>query len=61
MVSLEKEAWKYEKPPAGILELWERVQIEWDKLGAKDCQNIIKSMPDRCKAVIRAKGGHTKY
>lgn len=58
---LKRRLGEYEKPPAGILELWERVQVEWNKLGAEDCQNIIKSMPDRCKAVIRAKGGHTKY
>ena len=25
------------------------------------CQNLIESMPRRVAAVVKAKGGHTKY
>ena len=42
-------------------ELWERVVVEWDKIGVDVCQKLIESMPRRVEAVIRAKGGHTKY
>jgi hypothetical protein len=58
---LKRRLGEYDQPPSGILELWERVQVEWGKIGSEDCQAIIRSMPDRCKAVIKAKGGHTKY
>ena len=39
--------------PKGVWEIWERV--------AEVCQNLIESMPRRLEAVIKAKGGHTKY
>jgi hypothetical protein len=52
---------EYERPPAGILELWERVQVEWDKIEPEVCQNLIESMPSRVAAVLKAKGGYTKY
>ena len=42
-------------------ELWERVQVEWEMIGADVCQNLIESMPRRVEEVIRAKGGYTKY
>ena len=44
-----------------MLELWERVEAEWDKIPAEVCQNLIESMPRRVEAVLKAKGGHTKY
>jgi hypothetical protein len=43
------------------LELWERVQAEWDKIEPNVCQNLIESMPRRVAAVVKAKGGDTKY
>ena len=50
-----------ELPPKGVYELWERVVKEWNEIPPEVCQNLIESMPRRIKAVIRAKGGHTKY
>ena len=32
-----------------------------DKIGAEVCQNLIESMPRRVAAVLKAKGGYTKY
>jgi hypothetical protein len=52
---------QYENPPKGIQELWERVQEEWEKIPKEECVNLINSMPRRIKAVLKAKGGHTKY
>ena len=50
-----------EVAPRGILELWERVEEEWGKIDAEVCQNLIESMPRRVAALLKAKGGHTKY
>jgi transposase len=37
------------------------VQEEWDKLPVEDLRHLVASMPARIDAVIKAKGGHTKY
>ena len=58
---LKKELNGYETPPAGIHELWERVQVEWEKIPREVCVSLIESMPRRVQAVIKAKGGHTRY
>jgi hypothetical protein len=58
---LKRRMADYEVPPKGILELWERVEEEWNKIPAEVCQNLIESMPRRVEAVIKAKGGYTKY
>ena len=58
---LKRKLGEYDKAPGGILELWERVQAEWDKIEPNVCQNLIESMPRRVAAVVKAKGGHTKY
>ena len=59
--TLKKKLQTYETPPKGVWELWERVVVEWGKITAEDCQKLIESMPRRIEAVIKAKGGHTKY
>jgi len=58
---LKKRLADYGVPPRGVLELWDRIQVEWDKIEPEVCQNLIESMPRRMEAVIRAKGGYTKY
>jgi len=60
-VDLKKALNKHPKPAKGVHELWERVVEEWNGIGPETCQNLIESMPRRIQAVIRAKGGHTKY
>ncbi len=52
---------KYQKGPKGMLELWERVEKEWDAIDTAVCQNLIESMPRRIDVVIKDKGGHIKY
>ena len=44
-----------------VLELWERVQDKWEKIEASVHQGLVESMPRRVAAVLKAKGGHTKY
>jgi transposase len=42
-------------------ELWERVEAAWDEIPAQVCIDLIESMPRRIAAVLKAKGGYTKY
>ncbi|KAG1366112.1 hypothetical protein G6F61_013312 [Rhizopus arrhizus] len=51
----------YDTRAKGVHELWDRVKKEWSTFTAEDCRRYIDSMPDRCRAVIAAKGGHTRY
>jgi hypothetical protein len=60
-VDLKKRLNEYPVPPKGVHELWDRVVEEWNKIPPEVCQNLIESMPRRIQAVIKAKGGHTKY
>lgn len=47
--------------PKSAKHLFEIVKQEWDKIAASKCESLVRSMPRRCKAVIKAKGGATKY
>jgi len=58
---LKRKVADYEVSPNGILELWDRVEEEWNKIEPEVCQNLIRSMPRRIEAVLKAKGGYTKY
>lgn len=58
---LKRQLAASEAPPAGIHELWDQVQAEWEKIPPEVCVGLIESMPRRIKAVIKAKGGNTKY
>ena len=51
----------YPEAPKGMTELWERVEVEWEAIDKSVCQKLISSMPGRVKAVLKAKGGYTKY
>lgn len=52
---------KFETPPKGLLELWERIEATRNAITPQICQNLIASMPRRIKEVIKAKGKWTKY
>ena len=41
--------------------LWLELQKAWDKISVEVLRKYIDTMPERCAAVIAAKGGHTKY
>jgi hypothetical protein len=58
---LKRKLNEYPTEPQGVTELWEGVQTEWDKIPAEVCKNLIESMPRRIEAVLKAKGGNTKY
>ena len=52
---LNRRLAEYEHPPKEIIELWERIQVEWDKIPVEDCQKLIESMSRRIQAVLIAK------
>jgi hypothetical protein len=58
---LKSKLQQYDTPPTGVHELWERVAEEWTEIPPETCQRLIESMPRRIQAVLKAKGGHTKY
>ena len=58
---LKKALKTYSSSPKGVHELWDRVAEQWNQIPPEACQRLIESMPRRIEAVIRAKGGHTKY
>ena len=51
----------YPTEPQSIEELWKRVEAEWEKIPKEDCLKLINSMPRRVAAVLKVKGGYTKY
>lgn len=51
----------YPEKPGSIHELWKRVEAEWEKISKEECIKLIHSMPRRVAAVLKAKGGYTKY
>jgi len=60
-VHLKRELAKYQTALKGVWEIWERVVEVWNNIPPEVCQNLIESMPRWLEAVIKAKGGHTKY
>ena len=52
---------KHKHQPKNRKELVAALQEEWEKLDMKHVESLIESMPRRLQAVIKAKGGATKY
>ena len=42
-------------------ELWGKILVAWNSIDNNIIETLIYSMPRRIEAVIKAKGGHTKY
>jgi hypothetical protein len=47
--------------PNTIAALQIAIQEEWNQISQETIKNLIRSMPGRMQAVIRARGGNTKY
>lgn len=58
---LKSKLYAFDKPANGLLELWDRVQDEWEKISTDYVTKLYESMPKRMEACIRAKGYWTKY
>lgn len=51
----------HEQNPNNLQELWEAVKTAWYSMPQERIKTLIGSMPRRCDAVIKMKGGATKY
>lgn len=60
-VEVKRKLRQLPEPPKGICDLWEHVQDIWNEIRPETCQNLIESMPNRIKAVLKAKGRWTRY
>ena len=58
---LKKQLRERKKIYATKEELWDALQEELDVVNKDLCRKLIASMPERVQAVIKAKGGYTKY
>lgn len=58
---LKRRLGEYPEPPEGNLKLEHRVKEVWAKILVSTCQALVESMPRRIEAVLKAKGGNTKY
>ena len=58
---LKRRLADHDDPPSGVRELWERVKKQWANIPASVCRTQVDNMPARMKAVLKARGGNTKY
>jgi hypothetical protein len=52
---------RYDHPPSGMVELWDRIVEIFYSITSDDCRRLVESMPCRIASVIKAKGKWTKY
>ena len=48
-------------PTATLSQLWDTLNDLWENIQLEIIQNLVSSVPQRFKAVIKARGGYTKY
>ena len=58
---LKRQLNGWSRQPAGMIELWERVEYEWENIPREVVEKLIDSMPRRVAAVLKAKGAMTNY
>ena len=49
------------KNPHNVKELWTVINAAWNEFPHERLLKLIDSMPNRCKVVIKARGGPTRY
>jgi transposase len=58
---LDKRVRQRQRPPQILDQLRQMLQQEWRTIPRNNVRNLIESMPRRCRAVLAARGGHTRY
>lgn len=58
---LKVQIGRREKRPTSVHELWLIVLEEWELIPTDYIQKLYESMPKRVEAVLKARGGNTKY
>ncbi len=57
----EHEIHIMDEQPTNLQQLRDAIMLIWTKVSDKCFQHLVKSMPRRIKAVLKAKGGPTRY
>ncbi len=47
--------------PTNMQQQHDAIMLIWTKISEKCFQHLVESMPQRIKAVLKAKGGPTRY
>jgi transposase len=58
---LDKRVRQRQPPPQTLDQLRLMLQQEWRTIPRNNVRNLIESMPRRCRAVLAARDGHTRY
>jgi transposase len=58
---LKKRLRNRKKLARNLGDFWEVVQEEWENIPPDFCAKLINTMPARISAVLKAKGGHTRW
>ena len=58
---VKNRVYNYETRAVSRQELWERFEYVWSSITVEECKKLIGSMPARIAAVVRSRGGYTKY
>jgi transposase len=58
---VKSELAKLNPPPTSSKDLWEKFSLKWREITPERCEKLISSMPRRIQAVLKTKGGYTKY
>ena len=57
---LDKRVCQRQPPPQTLDQLRQMLQQEWRTISRNNVRTVIDSMPRRCRAVLTARGGHTR-
>jgi transposase len=58
---LDKRVRQRQPPHQTLYQLRQMLQQEWRTIPRNNVRNLIEYMPRRCRAVLAARGGHTRY
>ncbi len=58
---VEREIWIMDVQPTNLQQLRDAIMSIWTKISEECFQHLVQSMPRRIKAVLKAKGGPTRY
>ncbi len=58
---VEREIRIMDVQPTNLQQLRDAIMSMWTKISEECFQHLVESMPQRIKAVLKAKGGQTKY
>ncbi len=58
---VEREIHIMDEQPTNLQQLRDAIMSIWTKISEECFQNLVKSMPQRIKAVLKAKGGPNRY